>query len=125
MTATVRVARDALRFNLVFRRAKLRLSQAALAEKAAISRPLVSDIEHGRANITLDILERLADALETTAPKLLTSSRRENSDANIAARRLDPPDAFVDGRDFLAALAENNESVAPPASPPQTLTPGT
>lgn len=106
------VARDALRYNLVFRRAKLRLSQSTLAERAVISRTLVSDIEQGHANITLDVLERLAAALESTASKLIAPIRRGSSDADIARRRGDGPDAFVDGRDFLAALDEVNGSPA-------------
>ena len=110
MTAKTRRPRDALKFNLVFRRAQLRLSQSALADHAKVSRPLVSDIEQGRANVTLDVIERLATALETTASKLIAPIRRGSSDADVARRRKDGPEAFVDGRDFLAALDEVNGS---------------
>jgi transcriptional regulator with XRE-family HTH domain len=101
-----RVARDALRLNLVFRRAKLRLSQTALAERAGISRPVVSDIEQGRANVTLDVLERIAIALETTAAQLLTPVQRGASDEDIERRLKDGPEEFVDAWDLLAAIDE-------------------
>lgn len=98
------VARNALRYNLVFRRAKLRLSQSALSERAAVSRPLVSDIEHGRANVTLDVIERLAVALETSVPDLLTPVRAGASDDDLERRSGEGLEAYVGARDFLAAL---------------------
>ncbi|MGX1694080.1 helix-turn-helix domain-containing protein [Microbacterium keratanolyticum] len=40
------------------------LSQEAFAHKAGLDRTYVSGIERGRRNPTLDVLYRLADALE-------------------------------------------------------------
>ncbi len=97
-------ARDALGFNLVFHRAKLRLSQTALAKRAGISRPLVSEIEHGRANVTIEVIERLAVALGVNVPDLFTLAQSGASDADIARRSADGPEAFVDAAQFLAAI---------------------
>ena len=101
------VARDALRFNLLFQRAKWGLSQKALAQQVSISRPLVSDLEHGRANVTLDILERLAAVLEVSVPDLLTPVHAGTSEADLERRSKDGPDAFVDARDFLVAVDDD------------------
>lgn len=42
----------------------LELSQEAFAHKAGLDRTYVSGVERGRRNPTLDVLYRLADALE-------------------------------------------------------------
>lgn len=42
----------------------LTLSQEAFAHKAGLDRTYVSGVERGRRNPTLDVLYRLADALE-------------------------------------------------------------
>ena len=105
-TAAAPAARDLLRLNLVFRRAQLRLSQAALAERAGVSRPVISEIENGRANVSLDVLERIAAALEATVATLFTPAQPGASDADIERRAADDPEAFVDAYAFLAALDE-------------------
>ncbi|WP_336643354.1 helix-turn-helix domain-containing protein [Microbacterium sp. MMO-113] len=45
-------------------REALTLSQEAFAHKAGLDRTYVSGVERGRRNPTLDVLYRLADALE-------------------------------------------------------------
>ena len=45
-------------------REALTLSQEAFAHKAGLDRTYVSGVERGRRNPTLDVLSRLADALE-------------------------------------------------------------
>lgn len=45
-------------------REALKLSQEAFAHKAGLDRTYVSGVERGRRNPTLDVLYRLADALE-------------------------------------------------------------
>lgn len=45
-------------------RERLTLSQEAFAHKAGLDRTYVSGVERGRRNPTLDVLYRLADALE-------------------------------------------------------------
>lgn len=45
-------------------RKELQLSQEALAYKAEVDRTYVTDVENGRRNVSLEILERLITALE-------------------------------------------------------------
>ena len=107
------VTRDALRFNVLFRRAQLRLSQSALAERAGVSRPVVSDLECGRANATIDVLDRIATALETSVVDLLTKrAKPQDSAADLERRAADGPEAFVDSVAFLAALDEQTPGTA-------------
>jgi len=44
-------------------RKELELSQEALALKAEVDRTYVTDVENGRRNVSLEILERLIKAL--------------------------------------------------------------
>ncbi len=54
------------------KRRDLELSQEVLAERAGISRNYLSIIERGDANnISMDVLNRVAAALETTSTELL------------------------------------------------------
>ncbi|MBR0695337.1 helix-turn-helix domain-containing protein [Bradyrhizobium lablabi] len=57
-----------------FRRAQ-RMTQADLADEAEVRRALISQIERGAANPTLDSLVRLAAALGVEAAELLNSDR--------------------------------------------------
>lgn len=65
------VAHDTLGFNVVFRRDQLRLSQSALAKRAGVFHSVISDIESARSNVTLDVLVRIASALEIEVADLL------------------------------------------------------
>ena len=47
----------------LMRKAK-ELSQEDLAEKAGLNRPYISAIEKGKRNISLEVIEKLAEALE-------------------------------------------------------------
>lgn len=47
-------------------RLELGLSQEALALKAEVDRTYVTDVEAGRRNVSLEILERLIKALEVS-----------------------------------------------------------
>jgi transcriptional regulator with XRE-family HTH domain len=47
-------------------RKELELSQEALALKAEVDRTYVTDIENGRRNVSLEILERLIKALNVS-----------------------------------------------------------
>lgn len=47
-------------------RKKLELSQEALALKAEVDRTYVTDVENGRRNVSLEILERLIKALNVS-----------------------------------------------------------
>jgi len=45
-------------------RKKLKLSQEALAFKAEVDRTYITDVENGRRNISVEILEKIIIALE-------------------------------------------------------------
>jgi transcriptional regulator with XRE-family HTH domain len=47
-------------------RKELDLSQEALAYKAEVDRTYVTDVENGRRNVSVEILERLIAALEVS-----------------------------------------------------------
>ena len=56
-------------------RLSLNMSQTELAERARIRQPLVSKMERGRGNPTLDSIERIATALGVNAIQLLGPRR--------------------------------------------------
>jgi transcriptional regulator with XRE-family HTH domain len=47
-------------------RHELGLSQEALANKAGVDRTYMTDVENGRRNISIEILEKIIDALESS-----------------------------------------------------------
>ncbi len=57
-------------------RALLRLSQEQLAERAGLDRTYVSGVERGRRNPTLDVLQRLANALGSDLDVLFATARQ-------------------------------------------------
>ncbi len=65
--------------NLARIRKQRGLTQAELATVSYVSRSYISRIECGRCDFTLDILERLAVALEVDAVALATSDPEEPS----------------------------------------------
>ncbi len=64
--------RDYFAANVRAYRIRQGLTQAELAARLKVSQPQVSAIEHGRNGVGLDLIGRLAAALETPAAKLLT-----------------------------------------------------
>jgi CheY-like chemotaxis protein/DNA-binding XRE family transcriptional regulator len=62
-----------LRFGAAVRQLRhgLGLSQEALAERADLHRTYIADIERGARNVTLKSIEKLAQALQVSAPTLL------------------------------------------------------
>ncbi len=79
--------RDALRHNCLFWREQLRLTQTALAKRAGLAQSRISDIEQGSARLTLDVVERLAAALETDLQNLFTPVPRGSSDTGSRSGR--------------------------------------
>jgi transcriptional regulator with XRE-family HTH domain len=47
-------------------RKELEISQEALAYKAEVDRTYVTDVENGRRNVSVEILERIIKALEVS-----------------------------------------------------------
>ncbi|MGZ3809751.1 MAG: helix-turn-helix domain-containing protein [Bacteriovorax sp.] len=54
-------------------RHKLELSQEALANKAGVDRTYVTDVENGRRNISIELLEKIIKALEVSISDFFTS----------------------------------------------------
>jgi len=54
-------------------RAKLKLSQEALGLKAGVDRTYVTDVENGRRNVSVEILDRLIIALEVSIADFFNS----------------------------------------------------
>ncbi|MBI4769958.1 MAG: helix-turn-helix transcriptional regulator [Chloroflexi bacterium] len=58
------------------RRVMLGLSQEELAERAALHRTYISDIERGNRNLSLENIEKLALALDLTVSELMLEAER-------------------------------------------------
>lgn len=54
-------------------RHKLRLSQEALANKAGVDRTYITDVENGRRNISVELLEKIIKALEVSFAEFFNS----------------------------------------------------
>jgi transcriptional regulator with XRE-family HTH domain len=54
-------------------RKQLELSQEALANEAEVDRTYVTDVENGRRNVSLEILERLIRALNVSFSEFFNS----------------------------------------------------
>ena len=49
------------------------LSQEALANKADVDRTYVTDVENGRRNVSVEILDRLINALDVTVSEFFNA----------------------------------------------------
>ena len=69
------------RFGIVVRQArrKLGLTQHELASRAGLHRTYISDVERGKRNVSLQIIERLAEALNVPVGTLFTGSSDKSS----------------------------------------------
>jgi transcriptional regulator with XRE-family HTH domain len=67
-------ARKTLAQNLRARRIALGFSQEHLADRAGLHRTYVGSIERAERNVSIDNIEKLASALDTTVAALLASS---------------------------------------------------
>jgi len=100
-------ALEALRVNVIVGRAKARLSQAELAQRANVSRQTISRIERAATDVGIEVVERIANALETTIAELFVPVGTERvDDGELARRAVTPREDFVDARALLAAVDE-------------------
>jgi transcriptional regulator with XRE-family HTH domain len=100
-------AREDLRANILVRRAMLQLSQADLAERSGVSRPVLSKIETASGDFQISALAKLAAALDCPVSELLLpTSVRSIDDAEIAQRFQTPRAKFIKGKDLWAAVEE-------------------
>lgn len=60
--------------NITYLRRKLGLSQEEVAYRAHIDRSYLSQVEHGKRNISLVVLVEIASALGVDAPSLMKES---------------------------------------------------
>jgi transcriptional regulator with XRE-family HTH domain len=58
-------------------RHELGLSQEALANKAGVDRTYMTDVENGRRNISVELLEKILGALEVSFKAFFTSKEFE------------------------------------------------
>ncbi len=63
-------------------RTRLRVTQEELAERAGLHRTYISDVERGARNVSLESIERLAQALEVSVSALLSYKRETLGDTS-------------------------------------------
>ncbi len=63
--------RDILARNIKEQRMKAHLSQEELADKCHLHRTYISDIERANRNVSIDNIERIAQALQISPEELL------------------------------------------------------
>jgi CheY-like chemotaxis protein len=89
-------------------RNRLGISQEELAGRAGLHRTYISDIERGARNISLESIERLAAALQTSIPHLFTSHSSFPVDlVEILLVEDDSSDAELTLQAFAAARITN------------------
>jgi transcriptional regulator with XRE-family HTH domain len=104
-------ALEALRVNVIVGRAKARLSQDELATRANVSRPTISRIERAAGDVGIEIVQRIADALNTSVADLFVPVGEDRvDDAELARRAATPKEEFVDARALLEALDEADDA---------------
>ncbi len=100
-------SRKILSGNLIIARARVRLSQAALAEAAGVTRQTISDIERGATNATLDVLDKIVQVLGIPIDRLfIPPFEGAVDDDELLRRRNSPREENVDARDLMVAMDE-------------------
>ena len=100
-------ALESLRVHVIVGRARSRLSQDDLAQRAGVSRPTISRIERGVGDASIDVVQRIADALNVTVAELfapLPSGRVGDDD--IQRRIATPKGDYIDADALVEATDE-------------------
>ncbi|BAL00232.1 putative BamHI control element [Oscillibacter valericigenes Sjm18-20] len=71
--------REILATNMRLRRSKLNISQEEFADLCKLHRTYISDVERCNRNISIDNIQRIAEAFNIPASKLLEEDLDENS----------------------------------------------
>lgn len=114
-------ALEDLRVNVIVERARARLSQTDLAERAGVARPTISRIERAVGDVGIEVVQRIADALGVTVASLFVPpSTAQVDDDELARRAAAPASEYGNLRDLLTAIDESaaadieeHESVPP------------
>jgi transcriptional regulator with XRE-family HTH domain len=85
-------------------RAQLGMSQEALATKAGLHRTYLSDVERGLRNLTLDVIERIAGALDVSLSEMFR--RAANPNATDKTNPLNLQDLLSELQQQLDVMAE-------------------
>ncbi len=101
--------KEALAANVVVYRARKRLSQTELAERVGISRPTISRIERCDGDPTLDVLARIAAALNVDFADLFSTEigPEFSTNAELERRATESREGSVNARDLFAAMDES------------------
>ena len=100
-------SRELLSGNLTFERARAGLSQTGLADAAGLSRQTISDIERGATNPSLDVIDRIVDALGITIDRLFVPHPSGLvDDDELVRRRASGREETVDAFEALDAIEE-------------------
>src|SRR5258708_19597 len=102
-------AMEALRLNVVYKRAEHRISQSDLAHRSHIARQTLYKIESGQGNVTVEVLEKIATVLGCGVDELFEPRRLNVDDAELARRANAPQSEFVNAYDLLDAIDEANK----------------
>lgn len=103
-------ALDALRENIVVYRARAGLSQVELADRAGVSRPVVSKMEQGSTSPNFDSLAKIAEVLGCSIADLLFHEHDGHvNDEEIVRRAQSGTDDDIDVDELLSALDEANQ----------------
>jgi transcriptional regulator with XRE-family HTH domain len=95
--------------NLLFERARARLSQAELAQRSGVARPTISRIENGTGDVSVGTLDRLAAVLGISVARLFIETDLDLGpvgDDELLRRAHQPDSEYVDADDLSAALAD-------------------
>jgi transcriptional regulator with XRE-family HTH domain len=71
-------ALEALRGNVIAKRARAHLSQVGLAKRANVSSRTISRVERAATNVRIQVVDRIANALDTTLADLLVPFGQES-----------------------------------------------
>ncbi len=71
--------REILATNMRWRRGKMNISQEEFADLCKLHRTYISDVERCNRNISIDNIERIAEAFKVSASELLEEDTNENS----------------------------------------------
>jgi transcriptional regulator with XRE-family HTH domain len=114
-------AMEALRRNVVLKRAEHQISQSDLAEKAGVARQTVSKIESGDGNVTVQVIEKIASVLGCAFSELFVPRSGPADDAELERRANAPASEFVHAHALLDAIDEANEVRYSRAGRPKAL----